>query len=99
MAASNKSTNDTLLAEFYMDDFNRKVQQEKRALQARNNTSASQPNAEEKVADKFDTKEKVVEKRPFDHAAFLVWAKGPIQKEDTPVNNKKTSSPFRLRTF
>jgi hypothetical protein len=101
MAASNNSTDDTLLAEFFMDDFTRMVRQEKRALQARNNTTASQqPNSKEKVADKSDTKEKAVEKPPFDHAAFLAWAKkGPVEQEIPDVNNKTKSSPFRLRTF
>jgi len=120
MAASNNSTNDTLLAQFYMDDYNRKVQQDKRALQARNNTTAPKPN----ITDKSETQEKVVEKPPFDHAAFLAWAKSPVKKEELPldkrpydhaeflawakgpveteeqvVNNKRNSSPFRLRTF
>jgi hypothetical protein len=105
MSASNNSTNDTLLAQFYMDDYNRKAQQEKRALEARNNTTASQPTTEAKakVPEKSDTKAKAVEKVPFNHAAFLAWAKaGPIkQAEDTPVNNNNisNSSSFRLRTF
>jgi hypothetical protein len=96
------ASNDTLLAEFYMDDFNRKVRQEKRALEARNNTTASPPVTEGKVADNSSTKEKAVEKVPFDHAAFLAWAKnGPIKQHEPPQdNNKKTeSSSFRLRTF
>ena len=92
MSASNNSTNDTLLAEFYMDDFNRRALQDKRALEARNNTTASaQPNTEEKVA----------EKKPFDTAAFFAWAKGPVQKEEQPINNNKKpdKSSFRLETF
>ena len=87
MAASNNSTNDTLLAQFYMDDYNRKAQQDKRALQAPNTT------------DKSDTQEKAVEKPPFDHAAFLAWAKGPVKTEEPVVNNKRIPSPSRLRTF
>ena len=80
MAASNNSTNDTLLAEFFMDDFNRQIQQDKRALQARNNTAASQPNTEEKVA----------EKQPFDHDAFLAWAKtGPTKQKEKEVPLEK----------
>jgi hypothetical protein len=98
MAASNNSTNDTLLAEFFMDDFNRMVRQEKRALQARNNTTDSQPNTAEKVAEKapFDhaaflawakkgptkQEESPLEKRPYDHTAFLTWAKGPTKQEE-----------------
>jgi hypothetical protein len=115
MAASNNSTNDTLLAEFFMDDFNRQVQRDKRALQARNNTAASQPNTEEKVAEKppFDhaaflawaktgptkQKESPLEKRPYDHAAFITWAKDSVKTEEPVVNNKRNSSSFRLRTF
>lgn len=97
MSASNNSPNDTLLAQFYMDDFTRMVQQDKRALQARNNTTVcQQPN----TTDKLDTKEKAVVKQPFDHAAFLAWAKkGPIEQEEPAVNNNTKSSPFRLRTF
>ena len=95
MSASNNSNNDTLLAEFFMDDFNRRVRQEKRALQARNNTTAPKPN----TVDKSDTQEKAVEKPPYDHAEFIAWAKGPVETEEQVVNNKRNSSPFRLRTF
>ena len=95
------ASNDTLLAEFYMDDFNRKLLQEKRALQARNNTTGTKPNTEEKVTDKSSTKEKAVEKVPFDHAAFLAWAKnGPIKQPESLDNNKKSeSSSSRLTTY
>ena len=115
MSASNNSTNDTLLAQFYMDDFNRKAQQDKRALQARNNiTAPQQPNTEEKAVEKppFDhvaflawakgpvkKEELPLDKRPYDHAEFLAWAKGPVETEEPFVNNKRNSSPFRLRTF
>jgi len=82
-----------------MDDFNRKILQEKRALQARKNTTISKPNTEEKVADKSSTKEKTVEKEPFDHAAFLAWAKnGPIKQSEPQYNNKKSESSSRLTT-
>jgi hypothetical protein len=102
MASINDSNYDTLLAEFYMDDNNRMIRQEKRALEARNNTAVTEPNTEEiKVAEKTDTKGKVAEKPPFDSAAFYAWAKGPVEKEKSPSKNNKKSntSPFRLRTF
>ena len=98
-----------------MDDNNRMIQRNKRALQTRINTTVAESapfdyaafiaQAQSPIKEELPlNKEEVSEKVPFDHAAFIVWAKGVSKKEaDDTVNNSKkntsNSSPFRLRTF